>query len=162
MDTLAVMKEFVSIKVSSFDHDALATSLTAKSADGWSVVGIVSVNSDIVAYLSRDSSARPATSSVDRSSASSEPAGWGATSTGSVSSAPTEAVATTPAIETPVGETASNNSPASTSTASGTPSVPADWYKDPSGRYDYRYWDGQKWTEHVSRGGTVHKDPPTP
>jgi hypothetical protein len=40
--------------------------------------------------------------------------------------------------------------------------VPADWYKDPSGRYEYRYWDGQKWTEHVSRAGTVYKDPPTP
>ena len=43
-----------------------------------------------------------------------------------------------------------------------TPSVPADWYKDPAGRYEFRYWDGTKWTEHVSRGGVRYSDPPTP
>lgn len=152
------MKEFVSIKVSSFDHDALATSLTAKSADGWSVVSIVSVNSDIVAYLSRETTERPAVGGNDSSIGSGEPAGWGAASTRDVaSSAPTQMVSTTPASDTP-----STGAQATTSSASGTPSVPADWYKDPSGRFEYRYWDGQKWTEHVSRGGTVHKDPPTP
>lgn len=157
------MKEFVSIKVSSFDHDALATSLTAKSADGWSVVSIVSVNSDIVAYLSRDSNVRPTPATVDTSSVSSEPAGWGATRTGGASaSAPTQMVAAAPSSDTPSTEAPATVSQSSTSAPSGTPSVPADWYKDPSGRYDYRYWDGQKWTEHVSRGGTVHKDPPTP
>ena len=155
------MKEFVSIKVSSFDHDALATSLTAKSAEGWNVVGIVSVNSDIVAYLSRDTTERPSAPAT-----STEPAGWGASSTGvASSSAPTQAVAATPSgahnsdSSTPAAPVA--DSP-TTSQTSSTPSVPADWYKDPSGRFEYRYWDGQKWTEHVSRGGTVHKDPPTP
>jgi len=151
MDTLAVMKEFVSIKVSSFDHDALATSLTAKSAEGWDVVGIVSVNSDIVAYLSRDTTERPSVPAT-----STEPAGWAASS--DTSSAPTEAVPTT---ESTVGSTAAS-SVESTTSSTPTPSVPADWYKDPSGRFEYRYWDGQKWTEHVSRSGTVHKDPPTP
>lgn len=154
------MKEFVSIKVSSFDHDALATSLTAKSAEGWNVVGIVSVNSDIVAYLSRDTTERPSAPAT-----STEPAGWGASSTGAASSAPTQAVAATPSgahnsdSSTPAAPVADSPTTAQTSS---TPSVPADWYKDPSGRFEYRYWDGQKWTEHVSRGGTVHKDPPTP
>ncbi len=152
------MKEFVSIKVSSFDHDALATSLTAKSADGWSVVSIVSVNSDIVAYLSRETTERSVTSANDSSVGSTEPAGWGAVAASDIaSSAPTQMVSTTPASDAP--STADLDATASTS---GTPSVPADWYKDPSGRFEYRYWDGQKWTEHVSRGGTVHKDPPTP
>ena len=41
------------------------------------------------------------------------------------------------------------------------PSVPADWYKDPAGRYDFRYWDGSKWTENVSRAGVRFTDPPT-
>lgn len=152
------MKEFVSIKVSSFDHDALATSLTAKSADGWSVVSIVSVNSDIVAYLSRETTERSVTAANDSSVGSTEPAGWGAVAASDIaSSAPTQMVSTTPASDAP--STAGLDATASTS---GTPSVPADWYKDPSGRFEYRYWDGQKWTEHVSRGGTVHKDPPTP
>ena len=38
--------------------------------------------------------------------------------------------------------------------------VPAGWYADPSGRYELRYWDGNQWTEHVSRGGQQSTDPP--
>jgi hypothetical protein len=34
----------------------------------------------------------------------------------------------------------------------------ADWYPDPSGDFKYRYWNGQKWTEHVSNGGTASAD----
>jgi hypothetical protein len=112
------MKEFASVKVASFDSESLASTLTAKSAEGWSVVSIVTVRdgAELVAFLSRDAQAK------------------------------------------------SNPAPAPTSTTSPvtTPTVPADWYKDPAGRYDYRYWDGAKWTEHVSRAGNVHKDPPTP
>lgn len=40
--------------------------------------------------------------------------------------------------------------------------APAKWYPDPSGRYEYRYWDGAKWTDDVSRAGIVYKDPPIP
>lgn len=29
------------------------------------------------------------------------------------------------------------------------------WYGDPSGAYEFRYWDGVGWTEHVSRGGVA-------
>jgi len=25
-------------------------------------------------------------------------------------------------------------------------SIPPGWYQDPSGEYQYRYWDGQRWT----------------
>ena len=38
--------------------------------------------------------------------------------------------------------------------------VPAGWYADPSGRYELRYWDGNAWTEHVSRAGQQFTDPP--
>lgn len=164
MVTLPLVKEFVSIKVSSFDHAALATSLTTKSADGWDVVGIVAVGSDVVAYLSRDTSSSSASSSTGSkstgstsatSSASDEPAGWASADRSDVADAEVTRV-----ISAVTGTaTASSTQSASSGT---TPSVPADWYKDPSGRYEYRYWDGDKWTEHVSRGGTVHKDPPTP
>src|SRR4051812_4193806 len=27
------------------------------------------------------------------------------------------------------------------------------WYPDPLGRFEHRYWDGARWTEHVSRHG---------
>ena len=46
---------------------------------------------------------------------------------------------------------------ATTATAS---AAPAGWYADPSGRYELRYWDGNQWTEHVSRGGQQYTDPP--
>jgi hypothetical protein len=36
------------------------------------------------------------------------------------------------------------------------------WYADPSGRYDHRYWDGDAWTEHVSRGGVASTAPVVP
>lgn len=169
MATLADVKEFVSIKVSSFDHAALATSLTAKASDGWDVVSVVAVGNDIVAYLSRESASSSAptvstTSDASGASAStavtSEPAGWGAARTTDVASAPTQAMSTTAATET--SSTSTSGAATGTTASTTTPSVPADWYKDPSGRYEYRYWDGQKWTEHVSRAGTVYKDPPTP
>ena len=38
--------------------------------------------------------------------------------------------------------------------------VPAGWYADPSGRFELRYWDGNAWTEHVSRAGQQFTDPP--
>ena len=39
---------------------------------------------------------------------------------------------------------------------------PARWVKDPFGRFDLRYWDGKKWTEHVSTNGSQSKDPIVP
>ena len=36
----------------------------------------------------------------------------------------------------------------------------AGWYADPTGRFEMRYWDGTKWTEHVGRGGQQFSDPP--
>jgi hypothetical protein len=39
------------------------------------------------------------------------------------------------------------------------PSMPAGWHPDPSRRYEFRWWDGEKWTEHVSRSGAQYLDP---
>lgn len=36
---------------------------------------------------------------------------------------------------------------------------PASWHHDPTGRFELRYWDGARWTEHVSRGGSAGIDP---
>lgn len=38
----------------------------------------------------------------------------------------------------------------------------AGWFVDPLGRHPMRYWDGTRWTEHVSAGGDVTSDPLPP
>jgi len=37
---------------------------------------------------------------------------------------------------------------------------PANWYPDPFGRFELRYYDGAQWTEHVSNGGATQTDAP--
>lgn len=37
--------------------------------------------------------------------------------------------------------------------------TPADWYPDPYGRHELRYWDGAAWTDHVSSNGRQSSDP---
>ena len=119
---------------------------------------------------------------VNSSSAPAEPAGWGsapssttpdrgATSTGGWgSNTGTDSSTTsgwgstsTPAASGGWGSTAST--PASPVTPTqpaqpATPTVAADWYADPAGRYELRYWNGTAWTEHVSRNGQQFTDPP--
>ncbi|MGH9134767.1 MAG: phospholipid scramblase-related protein [Ilumatobacteraceae bacterium] len=34
-----------------------------------------------------------------------------------------------------------------------------NWYPDPMGRHELRYWDGQVWTDHVSNQGATSTDP---
>jgi hypothetical protein len=36
----------------------------------------------------------------------------------------------------------------------------ADWYPDPSERFQFRYWDGEAWSGHVSTDGKTDWDPP--
>ncbi len=38
-------------------------------------------------------------------------------------------------------------------------SSPAAWHPDPTGRHDHRYWDGERWTEHVADAGVASTDP---
>jgi hypothetical protein len=37
--------------------------------------------------------------------------------------------------------------------------TPANWYPDPKGRHQHRYWDGMTWTDHVSDNGITSIDP---
>jgi hypothetical protein len=37
--------------------------------------------------------------------------------------------------------------------------APAAWSPDPSGRHQLRYWDGARWTDHVSDDGATAQDP---
>jgi hypothetical protein len=43
-----------------------------------------------------------------------------------------------------------------------TSTTPAGWHPDPSGRHEWRHWDGQRWTDHVSDGGVTTLDPLPP
>jgi hypothetical protein len=36
---------------------------------------------------------------------------------------------------------------------------PAAWHPDPAGKHDHRWWDGQRWTEHVADAGVASIDP---
>ncbi|WP_166789629.1 DUF4041 domain-containing protein [Cryobacterium fucosi] len=45
------------------------------------------------------------------------------------------------------------------STTTGQP--PADWYADPTGWHERRYWDGSGWTDHVFANGKQFVDPLT-
>ena len=77
-------------------------------------------------------------------------------STVTTATTPTTAAAASPATTTPQPAVA----PTATAQTGPAPSVPANWYKDPSGRFELRYWNGSAWTEHVSTGGTQSIDPP--
>jgi hypothetical protein len=35
---------------------------------------------------------------------------------------------------------------------------PAAWHPDPTGRHDHRWWDGERWTEHVADAGVAGVD----
>ena len=51
--------------------------------------------------------------------------------------------------------------PASSAFPASAAAVPAgQWAADPSGRHQYRWWDGTRWTEHVSSNGVAGIDPP--
>lgn len=39
------------------------------------------------------------------------------------------------------------------------PQTPADWYADPLGRHEVRYWDGHQWTDNVADQGVQAEDP---
>ncbi len=32
---------------------------------------------------------------------------------------------------------------------------PPRWVPDPTGRHQYRYWDGEQWTDHVADNGVT-------
>jgi hypothetical protein len=184
--SLSAMQEFASVSASSIDPAALATTLTAKSAEGWTVVSIVSAGGDITAFLSRATGAEPAVTPVVSSGVSSgvssvepapvaaaaaEPAGWGTAPDSAVNTGSVATTAAAASIYQPQPEPASvyqpqaqpaayQPAPVAQPAAAASPSVPAGWYADPAGRFELRYWDGGTWTEHVSRAGQQFTDPP--
>ncbi|MDT5329667.1 MAG: hypothetical protein QOF31_964 [Mycobacterium sp.] len=39
------------------------------------------------------------------------------------------------------------------------PTTPGAWYSDPTRRYESRWWDGSRWTQHVITNGRTMSDP---
>ena len=152
------MLEYSSVSASSYDPAALVTRLNEKAAEGWSVVSIVGTGGDVTAFLSREAS----TSSPSVTSAST------ATAVTPVIAAVEPVVSTPVAVEPAVTEPAGwavAPQPASQASTQPVvhqveqPSVPAQWAADPMNRFELRYWDGTRWTEHVSRAGQQYVDP---
>jgi hypothetical protein len=133
--------------LTSSDPADLARQMTERSAQGWEILQIVTSGTNITAFARRaavtaqvaNTAATPAAVNAPTTSAT-----WGATT------------ATTSA-STPVVTSAINTSVAS---SVGDAAAPANWYPDPAGRFELRYWNGSAWTEHVSRNGQQSIDPP--
>ena len=182
------MQEFSTVSASAYDAESLTNQLNAKSADGWDVVSIVSAGSNVVAYLSRESSGEVAAEAAaagtseevaeaeeaaDTDSPVEEPSGWAVAAADQASADPTPsdaavvataavaadvAAAEVEAAEVEVADVATVDDAAVAAEAES--AVPAGWYSDPSSRFELRYWDGAAWTEHVSRAGQQYTDPP--
>jgi hypothetical protein len=118
--------------------------MTERSAQGWEILQIVANGTNITAFARRAA----VTAQVSTPTVVSTPATSATWSSTTASSAP---------VSTPVV-----TSPVNTSVASsvGDAAAPANWYPDPAGRFELRYWNGSAWTEHVSRNGQQSVDPP--
>ncbi len=118
----------------------LAEELTKRSANGWEVVQITYDGAAWFHAFIRHAGSVP----VGPHAKAEELQPAVTVANASVPSAPTAQPATA--------------APSSAATGA-TPAVPADWHKDPSGRFELRYWNGTAWTEHVATGGKQSIDP---
>lgn len=166
------MQEFNTVSSSSYDPAALAAKLTEKSAEGWTVVSIVSTGGDVTAFISRESTGistrvpvieaapAPEQAPAPEPTVVAEPAGWAVAPEPApmpVAAEPAPVSAYPPAAQTYTPAPAPAPAAAAPVAAQ---AVPAGWYADPAARFELRYWDGGTWTEHVSRAGQQFTDPP--
>jgi hypothetical protein len=119
----------------------LAAELTRRSSDGWEIVQITYDGASWFHAFIRHA--------------------------GSVTVAPYPGMkAGAPAANTPLGGPLSDTpqaqapTPTASNTSATSPNVPANWYPDPSKRYELRYWNGSAWTAHVATGGVQSTDEP--
>jgi hypothetical protein len=135
--------------LTSSDPADLARQMTERSAQGWEILQIVSNGANITAFARRAAVTAQAVNTATTPAAATP-------ATSATSSATWSSTASTSA-STPVV-----TSPVNTSVASsvGDAAAPANWYPDPAGRFELRYWNGSAWTEHVSRNGQQSIDPP--
>ncbi|MFM8870359.1 MAG: DUF2510 domain-containing protein [Actinomycetota bacterium] len=148
----------------------LAAELSRRSQQGWEVVEIVFDGAAwFHAFIRHHGDVAVApypgapTTSQTGSTSTAGTSGWGSGAGGSVapgSSAAGGGSAT--GTFDPQGRVPGAVAATQAATTQAVPEVPANWYKDPSGRYELRYWNGTAWTEHVATGGKQSVDPPKP
>ena len=135
--------------LTSSDPADLARQMTERSAQGWEILQIVANGANITAFARRAAVTAQVANTV-ATPAASTPATSAATSATWSSTASTSA--STPVVTSPVNT--------SVTSSVGDAAAPANWYPDPAGRFELRYWNGSAWTEHVSRNGQQSIDPP--
>lgn len=138
--------------LTSSDPADLARQMTERSSQGWEILQIVTSGTNITAF-------------ARRAAVAAQVANLGATPavvSGPGTSATWSSTTTNSSVSTPVVSSPVVSSPMNTSVASsvGDAAAPANWYADPAGRFEMRYWNGSAWTEHVSRNGQQFVDPP--
>jgi hypothetical protein len=179
------MFEYDSVSTPTYDLAGLVSKLNERAAVGWDVVSIVPTGGDVTAILKRDKGGtasdsaatteaipelerRPADDAAEPADAAastppadtgavSEPSGWAAAPAATAAPEPTPQPAPEPVAAAPAPQPTPQPTP---QPQPSTPSTPAGWYPDPSGRFELRYWDGSQWTEYVSRAGQQYTDPP--
>lgn len=143
---LADMYTFDVVSESVRNPHMLAAELTKRSGEGWEVVEIVYDGASWIHAFIRH---------AGRVAIAPHPG-----MTPEQASAPP----TTPVSSAPMG-TGNVGGPVPQGagpSAARVPNPPANWYKDPSGRFELRYWNGSAWTEHVATNGVQSIDPPRP
>jgi hypothetical protein len=65
----------------------------------------------------------------------------------------TSAVGSAPTWTTPTSPTSPSTKPTEPTPTPSSALAAAAWHPDPTGRFEQRYWDGSRWTEHVSSAG---------
>ena len=135
--------------LTSSDPADLARQMTERSAQGWEILQIVANGANITAFARRAAVSAQAVNTA-ATPAASTPATSATTSATWSSTASTSA--STPVVTSPVNP--------SVASSVGDAAAPANWYPDPAGRFELRYWNGSAWTEHVSRNGQQSIDPP--
>lgn len=160
------MFEYDSVSASAYDTTSLVGKINEQASAGWELVSIVATGGDITAFLKREASEDSSTNgdvTATEIIAVTEPAGWSSEpepepipediAPDSITTSDTAFIeASTPEPAPAPAQSVSPSTPVST--------VPAGWHPDPSKRYEMRYWDGDKWTEHVASGGQQYTDPP--
>jgi len=110
----------------------------------WAVVGFVSLLLCLILFMIASRRTKPVTAPAS-----------GSTPGDSGQPLPTPAYASAVTDQNGWGQGSAPSVPFPGAT---TPS-PGVWHADPTGRFASRYWDGARWTEHVSDGNSTTTDP---
>lgn len=121
----------------------LAAELTRRSSDGWE---IVQITYDGAAWFH----------AFIRHAGNVSVAPY----PGMKATAPVAGAASATPLGGPLADVAKAPTPTASNTSTSSPNIPANWYPDPSKRYELRYWNGSAWTAHVATGGVQSTDEP--